>query len=152
MSKLRRRYFIDPSVQGALVRRLMVHWSLVFIVLIAYVTLMQIFVSGPFKTLPQHLEVVWENFGLMFVCLLCLLPVFAYDAIKMSHRFAGPMVSFRRSLNRLAEGESIAPLKFRETDFWQPLAADLNRVAAQLNRVQGSTSEATDEEEKTVTV
>jgi hypothetical protein len=130
--KLRKQFFVDPTVQGAIVRRLMIHWLVVFAVLFVFLVVMQVLVGGPFKPLSHHINTIGERYGLLLACLTCLLPVFAYDAIKLSHRFAGPMVSFRQALHQVANGENIDPIHFRKNDFWKPLTDDLNRIAAEL--------------------
>lgn len=147
--KLRKKFFVDPSVQGAIVRRLTVHWLVVFAVLFVFLVVMQVLVGGPFKPLSHHINTIGERYGLLLACLLCLLPVFAYDAIKLSHRFAGPMVSFRQALHQVATGEDIEAIHFRKNDFWKPLTDDLNLIAAELKelRATDSTAPLTDDAE-----
>ena len=56
-----------------------------------------------------------------------LLPVFVVDTIKISHRFAGPIFSLRRTMREVAEGKPPRKLKFREGDFWHELGGRLQR-------------------------
>jgi hypothetical protein len=54
------------------------------------------------------------------------------DTIKLSHRFAGPVVNLRRSMREIAEGGTPRKLQFRRTDFWHELADDYNALLARL--------------------
>jgi hypothetical protein len=60
-------------------------------------------------------------------------PAFALDSIRLSHRFAGPMVSFAKALDRMARGQRIEDLAFRKSDFWKQLAENLNTIAKKLD-------------------
>ena len=130
--KSRRKLFVDRMVQGAIIRRLMFHWVVVLVVLTVFLVVMQTFTGDPFKPLSQHVSQIWQKYGLLLTSLACLLPVFAYDSVELSHRFAGPMVNMRRALRKAADGENVDPVKFRKGDYWQPLADDFNRIAAEL--------------------
>ena len=141
----RRKLFIDPPVQGAIVRRIMLHWTVALSIIVVFLMLMQILLDGVYHSLSHHLATVWRNYGLLIVTIVCLFPVFVYDAVKLSHRFAGPMVSFRRQLKRLAEGEEVAPLAFRKKDFWLPLAEDLNRITERIRKLESRLQEIDDE-------
>jgi hypothetical protein len=57
-----------------------------------------------------------------------LVPLFIWDAIGLSNRFAGPIIRVRRTLSDLADGKSPQLVEFRSGDFWQTLASDLNRL------------------------
>jgi nitrogen fixation/metabolism regulation signal transduction histidine kinase len=63
------------------------------------------------------------------------------DAIKLSHRFAGPIFSLRRAIRKVAEGEAPRKLKFRQLDFWQDLAEDYNAMLLRLGALEDRTNE-----------
>jgi hypothetical protein len=52
--------------------------------------------------------------------------------VQMSNRVAGPIVRLRGAMRQLAEGRPVAPLRFRENDFWREMADEFNAIAAQL--------------------
>ena len=68
-------------------------------------------------------------------------PVFVYDVIRLSHRFAGPIVSLKKNLRDMAKGEEVAPLRFRNNDFWKNLTEDMNSIAKRLNLTKAETTE-----------
>jgi hypothetical protein len=123
----------------------------VFAAILAFVTIMHVLVEGVDKPFAQHLLEIWQSFGLLFICLLCLIPVFAYDAVKLSHRFAGPMVSLRRTLEQLADGKVVEPLRFRKDDYWHGLSDATNRIAQRLRQVEAN-SRSTEEKPSELTV
>lgn len=128
----RKRLFVDNRVQGSLIRQLVAHWFLACFLMFCYLFAMQAFSNGFALGFVENFQVLSQQYGLLFVILLVLSPVFIYDSVKLSNRFAGPMVSFRASLKRLARGENIREVSFRENDFWKELSTDLNSVAKEL--------------------
>lgn len=123
----RRKFLIDPKVQWAIIRRMMMHWSLTILALLAIGIGVQLVYA------PGNLT-FWQAIGRSFGAqapLLCvmfmLVPVYVWDIVKLSHRFAGPMLRLRGILNELADGGRATSLKFRPGDFWQETATDFNR-------------------------
>ena len=141
ISRQRKKLLIDPVVQGALLRRLMLHWLYVMLGLFAALLIGQILSSGVEGSLGTHLAMMWQKYGILLLVMLCLFPTFAYDSVKLSNRFAGPIYSMRQALRKLAQGEDIPPLSFRKGDYWTDIASDVNRVAERL-RQQATVEEA----------
>lgn len=127
----RKKTFVDPKVQGALVRRLVVHWFSFLLVASLVAFCLQI-LSNPFRSLAEHTQQLWWTHGPFLVVMVFLLPVFVLDTIKMSHRFAGPIYRLRQVILEIAQGDPPPRLKFRDFDFWQGLADDFNRMVDQL--------------------
>src|SRR4051812_17006744 len=114
----RKKRFIDSNVQGALARRIIFHW-LVFVLVSSVIAFVLQALSDPFRPISSHLKELWWSQGPFLLVMLFLLPVFVMDAIKLSHRFAGPIFNLRRTIRRVAQGEKPRRLKFRRHDFWQ---------------------------------
>jgi hypothetical protein len=127
----RKKQFIDANVQGALARRLIVHW-LVFLMVAALAAFFLQVLSNPFRPLVAHARDVWWTQGPFLVVLAFLLPVFVVDSIKLSHRFAGPVFALRRALREIVQGKPPRKLKFRRHDFWHDLADDYNAMLLKL--------------------
>jgi nitrogen fixation/metabolism regulation signal transduction histidine kinase len=127
----RTKKFIDSKVQGALARRIIFHW-LVFLAVASVAALMLQVLSDPFQPASDHLENLWYTHGPFLVVMIFLLPVFVIDTVKISHRFAGPIFSLRRSMCEIADGKPPRELKFRDGDFWHELANDYNAMIARL--------------------
>ncbi|MEM6799663.1 MAG: hypothetical protein AAF589_09125 [Planctomycetota bacterium] len=135
-TKRRTKDFIDPEVQGALARRLTMQWVL-FLVAASVLAVALQWMSDPFAPISQTLIEAWWTYSPVLLVLLCLAPVFAYDAVKLSNRFTGPIHRLRQATRALADGESPGVVEFRGADFWQDLAVDFNRVADRVTAQQG---------------
>lgn len=125
----RKRFFVDRQVQGAIVCRLLTHWIFACGLMALYLFCLEILARGMEGRLSDHFQATWQRYAPLFVVVGTLFPVFVYDSIRLSHRFAGPMVSLKRNLKRLADNQAVEPLRFRKGDYWHELSADLNRVA-----------------------
>ncbi|MDA7980409.1 MAG: hypothetical protein MPJ50_16750 [Pirellulales bacterium] len=138
----RKRIFVDRSVQGALVRRVLMHWVVFFILAFLFLTAWQLLISGdPLNFSSQAIRGIWSNCIPILVTLVVLMPIFVRDTIRLSHRFSGPIVRLRNELRDLADGKVNPPVNFREGDFWQDLAGEFNRVAEVVRQNQCESSE-----------
>lgn len=127
----RRKVFIDSGVQGALARRIILHW-LVFFGVASLVAFVLQFLSNPFRPLAEHVHDMWWTQGPFLLVMLFLLPVFVVDTVKISHRFAGPIFSLRRAMREITQGKPVRRLKFRTGDFWHELADEFNAMLVHL--------------------
>lgn len=141
-TRQRKKLFIDPVVQGALLRRLMLHWLYLMLGLFTALLIGQVLSTGMEGTLGTHLAMMWQKYGLLLIAVSCLFPAFAYDSVKLSNRFAGPIYSLRQALKKLGRGEDIPPLSFRKGDFWREIADDVNQVAERLRKKTEEDEEA----------
>jgi methyl-accepting chemotaxis protein len=128
----RKKTFVDPKVQGALVRRMVLHWVAFFAVASLVAFCLQL-LTNPFRPFEQLVREVWWTHGPFLLVLFFMLPVFIVDTIKLSHRFAGPIYRLRNVIRSIAHGDRYQPLKFRELDFWQGLADDFNEMVDRLS-------------------
>lgn len=144
----RKKHFIDSRVQGALARRIIFHW-LVFVLVTAAVAFVVQVLSDPFRGLSSHLSDLWWAQGPFLLVMVFLLPVFVMDAIKLSHRFAGPIFNLRRAIRKVADGETPRKLKFRQGDFWHDLADDYNMMLSKLGALEEEKSGIADSEKLT---
>ncbi len=76
---------------------------------------------------------MWVHSAPVFIILLALLPVFVWDTVKLSHRLAGPMYRFHKTVQRLAAGEEVEPIKLRKGDPWNDFAIDFNAMVERFN-------------------
>jgi hypothetical protein len=142
MLNRRKKYWIDFPVQGALVRRLVFHWLVFFALCVTLLPIWRLMsgaeLSGPYVSL---LQLAWAEAGPVFLLMLLLLPLFVWDTVKLSNRFAGPMYRLRKSLAALAAGENVPPVRLRDGDFWQEVAHDFNIVMHRLKSAEAEQPE-----------
>ena len=126
----RRRALVDPEVQGGVLKKIFVHWIAFFvcnaIALIIWVRLFEQPDVGWARTMVDTAI----RFLPFFVITLALIPAFVWDTLKLTNRFAGPMLRFRAALRDAREGRPVPPLKFRDNDFWREIADNFNVVVA----------------------
>ncbi len=133
-STLRKKQFVDRTVQGGLTKRILLHWSLFFAIALAVLPLWQFIIGWDGASPPaQYLAAAFRQTLPVLFVLLTLLPVFIWDTIKFSNRFAGPMSRFFHTIRKAADGEDVEPIKFRDGDFWTQAANDFNRLMARMN-------------------
>jgi hypothetical protein len=130
----RRQRFVDRNVQGAILVRTAIYWLLCMVTVTLAVLCWRVF-SGPPRLFYTHMEEMWSQYAPVAISSLLLLPIIMIDAVALTHRFAGPMIRLRKAMARLADGEPVERIEFREKDFWQDFAEEFNRLAA---RVQSS--------------
>lgn len=127
----RGRLYIDRDVQRALVLQLVRHWAL-FVVVLTGILLALDSLSDPQRSIGQHFWSLWQQHSALLVVVGALFPVFLYDSIKLSNRFAGPIMRLRSALREAAAGELSRPIVFRKDDFWQDIAKSYNALLSRL--------------------
>ncbi|MFW5693226.1 MAG: hypothetical protein ACOCWL_03330 [Thermoguttaceae bacterium] len=132
----RKQLFVDPKVQGALVFRAVLYWTVCLVTMFLMLLCWRI-VTGPARPIPAHFDDMWFFYGPAAVASFVLLPLVIVDVVRISNRFAGPLLRLRRSMRALARGEHVEPIEFRDGDFWQDFAEEFNQLVA---RVQGPDS------------
>ena len=132
MSKkhLRKKNFVDSSVQGALLRRIVMHWVMYFIVAgLAIICIQAMLSSADGMPLVNRLWSEAKEFSLVGLILICIFPAFLLDTVRFSNRFVGPVGRLRRYLRQLGEDGNTETLGFRGGDFWSEMAGEYNVVA-----------------------
>lgn len=124
---VRRQMWIDEDVQGAIVWRVSVYWSACFLLVTIPLVWTAIW-QDPSRTFVEHMGPVWQRFGPVYVCLFMLLPIILWDALRLSHRIAGPILRVRRQLVQMNSGQPYSELHFRGSDFWQEMADQVNSL------------------------
>lgn len=130
----RKRLFVDPKVQGALVARVVLYW-IVFLITVALMLFCWRIFTGPVLPFSVHFDEIWYRYGPAMLASLLLLPLVAVDIVRLSNQFVGPLLRLRRSMRRLGRGEHVDPIEFRDTDFWQDFADEFNIVAARIEEL-----------------
>lgn len=131
----RRQLFVDRKVQGAIVLRCLLYWATclftTFIILFFWSLL-----TGPARISWMTVDQIWFSYGPAFIASILILPLIVWDLLRMSNRFAGPVLRLRRELKKLAKGEHVNPLFFRNGDYWRDMADDFNRIVVRLKELE----------------
>lgn len=122
----RTRTFVDPEVQGGLLRKITLHWIVLLIVNAMMLLVWTRLFEQPEASWRQTMNDCLQRFLPLLVISVAVVPAFLWDTLKLTHRFAGPALRFRAALSDAAEGREVAPMNFRHSDFWQEMADDFN--------------------------
>ena len=143
----RRKYFVDPKVQGAILRQAGYYWL--------YGSVIYTLVVFLYRLVPPWLasgdldfRTVWYHLAPMAVSSAVLFPIVMISAVRFSHRFVGPMIRFRQVLRQLSRGETAPCIELRCNDFWKDVANELNQVSGRLSQVSAGLHEVSAGEPK----
>ena len=124
--KKRRTTIFDPEVQGSVIRKIAIHWIIFFgcnvLALLIWVRLFE----QPDASWGQTFSDTVRRFLPFFVVTLALIPAFVWETLKLTSRFAGPILRLREALAEAGKGRTVPPLRFRDNDFWQEMASNFN--------------------------
>ena len=67
-------------------------------------------------------------------CFALVVPFFAWDAMRLTHRVVGPLNRFRRAMREIAAGESVRLVRLREGDELDDMQRDFNAMLDQLQK------------------
>ncbi len=148
-SNFRRRLFVDPQVQGALILRVVLYWVLCLVTITLMLLCWRI-LTGPARLFYTHFDDMWFHYGPAMIASCIMLPLLVVDIVRLSNRFVGPLVRLRRAMRALARGEHVAPVSFREGDFWLEFAQEFNAVLARVQRQPAGPGPEREEEQELV--
>ena len=130
MNHKRKQNYVDSAVQGALLKRIVLHWFSFFAVAAIAIIMLQAMLSGPQgEPLSQRIMQEASEFTLVGLILICIFPAFLLDSIRFSNRFVGPVGRLRKYLHQLGQDKDTSRVGFREGDFWSEMADEFNLVA-----------------------
>lgn len=137
----RTKILVDPKVQWAIGRRVMLHWLMFGTSLVLINVLIGTIISLADESFAESLTTaIRSQFPVAFI-LAVMLPMFLYDTLKLTNRFAGPMFRLRNALRTLPTGAQKSPLAFRKGDFWPEAAVEFNSVAVHHEMLRGRNAE-----------
>lgn len=147
----RQQHYVSRSIQGSLLKQLATDW-LVNLLLLWHGLFALSLLGIPAATNAGFPESLWERY-LHFcqghvhlaLCGVLLFPLFFWNALRLSHRIAGPLERFRVALEALRRGESLKPLTLRRDDLLVDFQRAFNRYLAHLeeNRSSGGPAKST---------
>lgn len=141
LSQHRQQSYVNRSLQGQLLRRLATYGLVYFLWLWHGLFLLDM-LNPPQAWESQsfgqcYLNYCRENVRLA-ICAALILPWFFWDALKLSHRIAGPLERFRVSLEHLTKGESVDPVTLRRDDLLVDYQHAFNRYLAYLEEAKNT--------------
>jgi len=138
----REKLFVDPKVQGLLLMRVVTYWFVAVFVM-ALLIGFQVYLAGGQSPVFLKLKQVLTHFEPALIAALCILPVIMLDCLRVSSKFAGPLVRLRKEMRNLAEGKEVEPLAFRKNDLCDDLTDEFNRLAEQVEKLRKASARST---------
>jgi hypothetical protein len=132
---LRQQVWVDKRVQGVLVGRIVLYWT----VAVSYVGLGTAcfqYYQHPELTLTEHAWMLFSLFWAWIPSLVLFLPLVVFDIVRLSNQFVGPIYRLRTHLFELNENPECRPLKFREDDYWEDLVEPVRQLQDEILRLR----------------
>jgi len=138
MSKhLRKKRLVDSKVQGTLIKNFLRYWAVSIAAAGGLTVIGWIFITpglsgfiGPNAFMASIIPMILVGIA----AAVLVLPVLLFDVVRVSHRFAGPLVRFKRHLREAADGGPMRRLSFRDEDFWPEIAEAYNDLLDRIER------------------
>ena len=143
--RIRTRMLVDPKLQGALLCRTLLYWFLCVTAVLLLAGVQAIWSSQEVST-PLLVSRVALAGGPALIASLLVLPLVAFDSVRFSNKFTGPMHRLRRCASDLADGKAVDPVVFREGDYWEDLAVQFNRLASEISQLRAEKAQPQDGE------
>jgi len=132
----RMKYLVDPPVQWAIGRRILLQWAAFAVCLLMVNVILRTMtemIVTPFReafvnSLTSQISVL--------VILASMLPMLVLDTVKFTNRFAGPMYRLKNAIRCVRHDAAPAPLVFRGGDFWQEVTADFNALSGDIQSLR----------------
>ncbi|HZZ82053.1 MAG TPA: hypothetical protein VFE62_26370 [Gemmataceae bacterium] len=132
MAEERKKVWVDPF-QTRLTLRIAGYLVVFFVVFSNLLFAWKLWSEGPTDPLEQFVDTLRSN-APAFILLLVLVPVMAWDTIRFTHRLVGPLVRFRKTIQDLAAGEPVRPIKLREGDYLTEMRDEFNAMLEELQK------------------
>jgi hypothetical protein len=132
MPEERSRIWID-RFQSRLYVRVVLYWLIAVISVWNFLFVWRLIEEGKGDPWEQFSRFFVEHYP-VWICFAVLVPFFAWDAVRFSHRLVGPLVRIRKTVRGIVAGEPQRPVQLRDGDFLLELRDDLNALIATLEQ------------------
>lgn len=131
MSERRRRTLVN-KFQNKLIVRMLCYAAIYQFTLWNFLFLWRLLMSGAGDFAHQYGQFS-RDFAPMLLCVLALIPSLIWDALKFSHRIAGPIVQISRAVRDVADRRPLGYVRLRENDELKELQDDFNDMLDSLS-------------------
>lgn len=135
----RQQHYVSRSLQGSLLKQLATDWLVYFLLFWHGLFVLSLFGIPASAQDTDSQGSLWDRYLLfcdghvhLALCGMLFLPLFFWNALRLSHRIAGPLERFRIALDALRQGESVKPLTLRRDDLLVDFQQTFNRYLGHL--------------------
>lgn len=128
-----RKHVWIHSFQTRLTLRIAGYLAIFLLVLGNFLFAWKLIAAGLEDPAEQLVEMFFTYLPVL-ICLLVLVPVIAWDAVRFTHRLVGPLVRLRRTMQDITAGTPVPVMKFRQGDYLDEVRDDFNAMVESLQR------------------
>jgi len=129
----RRKLFVNREIQGRILGRLTLYWIGYHVILWHALFLTQ-WANWQFQAIGEGTSVPFLQSYLAFLgnsylvplVALGIFPIVFWDMLKLSHRFAGPLIQLQNRLQEMTDGQPPQPVRFRRDDMLMEIEQTFN--------------------------
>jgi hypothetical protein len=132
MREERKKIWVD-SFQTKLFIRIGVYWLIYQVALLNFLFVWRLLKEGTGDPLEQYVRFLQEFYPAL-ICFVLVVPILAWDAVRFAHRLIGPIWRFRKTMQEVAAGQPVRPIKLRDGDFLLEMRDDFNGMLDALQR------------------
>jgi len=122
-----RRLLLDSEIQKTLAFRV-AQYGMLFLFMTGLIVYCWSVSTTPHREFRHFIADFWARFGPTMAAGALLLPIVIIDTLRLTSRYAGPVNRVRSTVQRLADGEPVAPIDCRRDDLLGELIDDVNRL------------------------
>jgi hypothetical protein len=126
------RIWIAPF-QSKLFFRVIAYWLIYQISMWNFLFVWRLLRDGRGDLWEQYTGFCSEFYPIL-IAFSVIVPFFAYDAVRFSHRVAGPIYRFQQTIRAIAAGKPVPVVKLRKGDYLIDFQNDLNAMIFTLQR------------------
>ena len=147
--KPRKKIYLGWKLHGRIVARFAMYWALYnFIVwqclfgreFLLYES--SLFDGRQPITFGEFLQSFASQYGWMIVFAIIVFPMMVWEIVRVTHRIIGPLKRLEGVLQRMADGEIIQHVKFRDGDLIESFEKAFNRYLAALHAANANATAA----------
>ncbi len=132
MRDRRFRLLVNPF-QYKLVKRVFLYWLIYQLSLWNFLFFWRLIAEGRGNPWEQYVR-FFRDFYPMLFCFALVVPFFALDALRLSHRVVGPMNRFRSAMRQITAAQPVRRVRLRNGDELDDMLHDFNAMLEALQR------------------
>jgi hypothetical protein len=118
---------VDERVQGALLARVIIYWMICLVSVFCMCAIWKNW-STPSIMVGDAFRQTARQLGPGLFGSLLILPLLLVDVVRLTNRIVSPVSRLRWNMQRLADGDSVPPMRVRADDFWPDAATTFNKL------------------------
>jgi methyl-accepting chemotaxis protein len=142
-----RKQILVNTFQTRLFLRLAIYWLIYQLTVWNFLFLWEMIEDGTSNPLEHYVRFFQERYPTL-ICFVLLVPFLCWDAVKFAHRLVGPLYRFQKTMQAVAAGDKVPPVKLRQGDFLIEMQDDFNHMLTSIQERGVTVLETKEQEEE----